>query len=158
MESTLPKRMTKRRCPTWSALRGARRSTAAPRLSTRPGIAHLVDLAHRPAGDRERAAPLGGHRLRHEAHHVARLVDPVPSGALVNVGPVFGLHRVQQRSGKVVYFVVMGNIFPIDRPVHERFDLKARDLAEIQPRYRRDTDEILQGRYRPRAAARRAPS
>jgi hypothetical protein len=70
----------------------------------------------------------------------------------------FGLHRVQQRSGKVVYFVVMGNIFPIDKPVHERFDLKARDLAEIQPRYRRDTDEILQGRYRPRAAARRAPS
>ncbi|EOD08513.1 hypothetical protein EMIHUDRAFT_249031 [Emiliania huxleyi CCMP1516] len=32
----------------------------------------------------------------------------------------FGLHRVQQRSGKVVYFVVMGNIFPIDKPVHER--------------------------------------
>ncbi|EOD33866.1 hypothetical protein EMIHUDRAFT_455689 [Emiliania huxleyi CCMP1516] len=28
----------------------------------------------------------------------------------------FGLHRVQQRSGKVVYFVVMGNIFPIDKP------------------------------------------
>ena len=37
---------------------------------------------------------------------------------------IFGLHRVQMRSGKRVFFVVMGNVFPIDRPVHERYDLK----------------------------------
>lgn len=36
----------------------------------------------------------------------------------------FGLHRVQHRSGKMVYFVVMGNVFPIDKPIHERYDLK----------------------------------
>mgnify|MGYP002054485554 CR=1 FL=1 len=41
----------------------------------------------------------------------------------------FGLHRVQQRSGKVVYFVVMGNVFPIDRPVHERSDLQGSTLG-----------------------------
>jgi len=35
----------------------------------------------------------------------------------------FGLHRVQNR-GKRVYFVVMGNVFPIDKPIHERYDLK----------------------------------
>ena len=28
------------------------------------------------------------------------------------------------RSGRRVFFVVMGNVFPIDRPVHERYDLK----------------------------------
>jgi len=37
---------------------------------------------------------------------------------------IFGLHRVQMRSGRRVFFVVMGNVFPIDRPVHERYDLK----------------------------------
>jgi len=48
----------------------------------------------------------------------------------------FGLHRVQQRSGKVVYFVVMGNIFPIDKPVHERFDLK----GSTRNRFTTDTE------------------
>ena len=39
---------------------------------------------------------------------------------------LFGLHRVQSRGpvAKEVYFVVMGNVFPIDRPIHERYDLK----------------------------------
>ena len=41
----------------------------------------------------------------------------------------FGLHRVTPRSGKHVYFVVMGNVFPIDRPVHERYDLKGSTLG-----------------------------
>lgn len=38
----------------------------------------------------------------------------------------FGLHRVHLPSalGRKVYFVVMGNVFPIDKPIHERFDLK----------------------------------
>mmetsp|Transcript_33955 Transcript_33955/g.72517 ORF Transcript_33955/g.72517 Transcript_33955/m.72517 type:complete len:431 (-) Transcript_33955:49-1341(-) len=36
----------------------------------------------------------------------------------------FGLHRVHHRSGKRVYFAVMGNVFPIDKPIHERYDLK----------------------------------
>ena len=36
----------------------------------------------------------------------------------------FGLHRVSSRSGKRVYFVVMGNVFPVDRSIQERYDLK----------------------------------
>lgn len=34
----------------------------------------------------------------------------------------FGLHRVHLPSalGRKVYFVVMGNVFPIDKPIHER--------------------------------------
>ena len=40
----------------------------------------------------------------------------------------FGLHRVTPRRASV-YFVVMGNVFPIDRPVHERYDLKGSTLG-----------------------------
>ena len=38
----------------------------------------------------------------------------------------FGLHRVRLPGnlGRTVYFVVMGNVFPIDKPIHERYDLK----------------------------------
>ena len=38
----------------------------------------------------------------------------------------FGLHRVHLGGaiGRKVYFVVMGNGFPIDKPIHERYDLK----------------------------------
>ena len=38
---------------------------------------------------------------------------------------IFGLHRVASRGDKrETYFVVMGNVFPIDKPIHERYDLK----------------------------------
>ena len=67
----------------------------------------------------------------------------------------FGLHRVTPRSGKHVYFVVMGNVFPIDRPVHERYDLKGAthgrssgSLIEIQGAacVRKDNDLLASGR------------
>jgi len=45
----------------------------------------------------------------------------------------FGLHRVHLPNtlGKKVYFVVMGNVFPIDKPIHERFDLKGSTRGRI---------------------------
>jgi len=36
----------------------------------------------------------------------------------------FGLHRVKPHKGRQVRFVVMGNVFPTTRKIHERFDLK----------------------------------
>ena len=33
---------------------------------------------------------------------------------------IFGLHRVQMRSGRRVFFVVMGDVVPIDRPDPDR--------------------------------------
>ena len=36
----------------------------------------------------------------------------------------FGLHRVQLPKGKKIYFVVMGNLFPNDRPMRSIYDLK----------------------------------
>lgn len=37
---------------------------------------------------------------------------------------IFGLHRVKQPGNKKIYFVVMGNVFPPSKDVHEVFDLK----------------------------------
>ena len=36
----------------------------------------------------------------------------------------FGLHRVQLPKGNKIYFVVMGNLFPNDRPMRSIYDLK----------------------------------
>ncbi|KAI8867633.1 SAICAR synthase-like protein, partial [Ramicandelaber brevisporus] len=43
---------------------------------------------------------------------------------------IYGLHRIQmpEHSGKI-YFVVMSNIFPPDRDIHEIFDLKGSTLG-----------------------------
>ena len=45
----------------------------------------------------------------------------------------FGLHRVHLPTAlaKKVYFVVMGNVFPIDKPIHERYDLKGSTRGRI---------------------------
>ena len=46
----------------------------------------------------------------------------------------YGLHRVKMPYGKKIHFVVMNNLFPPHRDIHQTFDLKGstvgRDLAE----------------------------
>lgn len=37
---------------------------------------------------------------------------------------IIGLHRVKLPHGKKIHFVVMGNIFPLSKDVHEIYDLK----------------------------------
>ncbi|KAJ1548997.1 Phosphatidylinositol-4-phosphate 5-kinase [Cladochytrium tenue] len=37
---------------------------------------------------------------------------------------IFGLHRVKLPRKRKIHFVVMGNVFPADRDVHEAYDLK----------------------------------
>lgn len=36
----------------------------------------------------------------------------------------YGLHRVKLPRGKKIHFVVMGNVFPPNKDVHETYDLK----------------------------------
>lgn len=36
----------------------------------------------------------------------------------------YGLHRVKLPRGKKIYFVVMGNVFPPNKDIHDTFDLK----------------------------------
>ena len=41
------------------------------------------------------------------------------------ISRIFGLHRVKQaNTKKYIYFVVMGNVFPPNRDIHQVFDLK----------------------------------
>lgn len=45
----------------------------------------------------------------------------------------FGLHRVHLPTalGKKVYFVVMGNVLPTDKDIHERYDLKGSTRGRV---------------------------
>jgi 1-phosphatidylinositol-4-phosphate 5-kinase len=36
----------------------------------------------------------------------------------------YGLHRVKLPHGKKIHFVVMGNVFPPNKDIHEKWDLK----------------------------------
>jgi len=42
----------------------------------------------------------------------------------------YGLHRVKLPHGRKIHFVVMENVFPPNRDMHETYDLKVR-LAEV---------------------------
>ncbi|ORX54791.1 SAICAR synthase-like protein [Piromyces finnis] len=37
---------------------------------------------------------------------------------------IFGLHRVKIQHGKKIHFIIMENIFPPDKDIHEKYDLK----------------------------------
>lgn len=38
----------------------------------------------------------------------------------------YGLHRVKLPRGKKIHFVIMNNLFPPHRDIHETYDLKVR--------------------------------
>ncbi|KAF9108169.1 Phosphatidylinositol-4-phosphate 5-kinase [Mortierella sp. AM989] len=54
----------------------------------------------------------------------------------------FGLHRVKLPHGRKIHFVVMGNVFPPNRDIHETYDLKGSTLG------RAISDEELQSNPR----------
>ncbi|KAF9560000.1 Phosphatidylinositol-4-phosphate 5-kinase [Mortierella alpina] len=54
----------------------------------------------------------------------------------------FGLHRVKLPHGRKIHFVVMGNVFPPNRDIHETYDLKGSTLG------RAISDEELNGNPR----------
>lgn len=58
----------------------------------------------------------------------------------------FGLHRVHlpgMASGKKVYFVVMGNVFPIDKPIQERYDLKGSTRGRVTSEAEREDPNVV---------------
>ncbi len=58
--------------------------------------------------------------------HYHRHLRENPASLLVKF---YGLHRVQLAGvGKKIYFVVMGNIFPPNRPLRSIYDLKVNKL------------------------------
>lgn len=58
----------------------------------------------------------------------------------------FGLHRVHlpgSALGRKVYFVVMGNVFPIDRPIHERYDLKGSTRGRVTTEVEKEDPNVV---------------
>ncbi|KAJ3361319.1 Phosphatidylinositol-4-phosphate 5-kinase [Kappamyces sp. JEL0680] len=46
---------------------------------------------------------------------------------------IFGLHRVKLPGNRKIHFVVMGNVFPANKDIHEVFDLKGSSLGRSIP-------------------------
>ncbi|KAI9307471.1 hypothetical protein BJ944DRAFT_157993 [Cunninghamella echinulata] len=44
---------------------------------------------------------------------------------------IYGLHRIKLPHGKKIHFVVMGNVFPPNKNVHETYDLKGSTFGRI---------------------------
>ena len=62
--------------------------------------------------------------LRHYHEHMRRNTNSL-------LTRFFGLHRVRVRGSLNIYFVVMGNIFPPNRDIHEIYDLKVLELVDV---------------------------
>ena len=56
----------------------------------------------------------------------------------------YGLHRVKLPHGRKIHFVVMGNVFPPNRDIHEKFDLKGSLIGRYSNEDGMDTSTIVQ--------------
>ncbi|KAG5459792.1 MAG: hypothetical protein BJ554DRAFT_8251, partial [Olpidium bornovanus] len=69
--------------------------------------------------------------IHHSEHKFFRAILPsyyehVRANPNTLISRFFGLHRVKLPHGRKVHFVVMGNVFPPNRDIHETYDLKVR--------------------------------
>ncbi len=46
---------------------------------------------------------------------------------------IFGLHRVKLPGNRKIHFVVMGNVFPPNKDIHEIYDLKGSLVGRLFP-------------------------
>lgn len=72
--------------------------------------------------------------IRHTEHKVMRKAlknyhEHVKNNPNTLLSRFFGLHRVKLSKGKKIHFVVMGNIFPLSKDIHEIYDLKGSTLG-----------------------------
>ncbi|KAJ3124530.1 Phosphatidylinositol-4-phosphate 5-kinase [Nowakowskiella sp. JEL0407] len=49
------------------------------------------------------------------------------------ISRIFGLHRVKLPGNKKIHFVVMGNVFPSNKDIHEVYDLKGSTIGRSIP-------------------------
>lgn len=59
----------------------------------------------------------------------------------------YGLHRVKLPRGRKIHFVIMNNLFPPHRDIHETYDLKVRPSAS------RFSPSVLKSHFRARPSA-----
>lgn len=77
--------------------------------------------------------------IHHSEHKLLRKILPdyykhIENNPNTLISQFYGLHRVKLAYGRKIHFVVMNNLFPPHRDIHETFDLKGstigRDLHE----------------------------
>ncbi|BDD63303.1 hypothetical protein MAP00_008213 [Monascus purpureus] len=77
--------------------------------------------------------------IHHSEHKLLRKILPeyykhVEENPNTLISQFYGLHRVKMAYGRKIHFVVMNNLFPPHRDIHQTFDLKGstigRDLSE----------------------------
>lgn len=77
--------------------------------------------------------------IHHAEHKLLRKILPeyykhVEKNPNTLISQFYGLHRVKMAYGRKIHFVVMNNLFPPHRDIHETFDLKGstigRDFSE----------------------------
>jgi len=56
---------------------------------------------------------------------------------------IFGLHRVKIQHGKKIHFIVMENIFPPDKDIHEKYDLKGSLLGRYTNEKEKNSNKLV---------------
>ncbi|KAJ3068362.1 Phosphatidylinositol-4-phosphate 5-kinase [Podochytrium sp. JEL0797] len=56
---------------------------------------------------------------------------------------IFGLHRVKLPGNKKIHFVVMGNVFPPNKDIHETYDLKGSTLGRLTSEEKAKTTPVV---------------
>lgn len=72
--------------------------------------------------------------IRHEEHKFLRsvlkdYVNHVRSNPHTLLSRFYGLHRVKMPHGRKIHFVIMNNLFPPHRDIHETYDLKGSTIG-----------------------------
>ncbi|KAL8278625.1 hypothetical protein RQP46_008917 [Phenoliferia psychrophenolica] len=88
--------------------------------------------------------------IRHAEHKFLRSIlkeyyEYVKSNPHTLLSRFYGLHRVKLPHGKKIHFVIMNNLFPPHRDIHESYDLKGSAIGRITPedKWRANPNAIL---------------
>lgn len=76
--------------------------------------------------------------IRHSEHKFLRSIlkeyhEYVKGNPHTLLSRFYGLHRVKLPRGKKIHFVIMNNLFPPHRDIHEKYDLKGSSVGRIYP-------------------------
>jgi 1-phosphatidylinositol-4-phosphate 5-kinase len=76
--------------------------------------------------------------IRHSEHKFLRKIlkeyhEYIKKNPHTLLSRFYGLHRVKLPRGRKIHFVIMNNLFPPHRDIHETYDLKVRPLFLSRP-------------------------
>ncbi|GAA5977881.1 hypothetical protein JCM11641_006098 [Rhodosporidiobolus odoratus] len=76
--------------------------------------------------------------IRHTEHKFLRSIlkdyhEYVKKNPHTLISRFYGLHRVKLPHGKKIHFVIMNNLFPPHRDIHETYDLKGSAIGRLYP-------------------------